>query len=46
MEVISLADLVEGKVISCDQKHIIVSKGGQKFKVEFDTHKIIEMIKM
>jgi hypothetical protein len=43
MEVKRLADLVDGKVVSCSQRYIIVSKEGQQFKVEFDTHKIVEM---
>jgi hypothetical protein len=46
MEVIRLADLVDGKVVSCGQRYVIVLKKGQQFKVEFDTHNIIEMKKM
>lgn len=46
IEVKSLLDLVNGKIVSCSQRHVIISKEGKEFKLEFDTHKIIELKKM
>jgi hypothetical protein len=41
----ALRDLMDGKVVSCDDEQVIISKDGKQFKIEFISYKLREINK-
>jgi hypothetical protein len=40
-----LRDMMNGKVVSYGDDHVIISKDGKQFKIEFDSHNLREISK-
>jgi hypothetical protein len=36
---------MDGKVVLCDERQLIILKDGKQFRIEFDSHKLREISK-